>query len=151
MKLTHLLSASLLLLLACNSTEKKASVSEITSSEEKPKQQNSELAESMKRGQDIYTDFCVTCHLPNGKGVPNAFPPLAQSDYLMNKRKESIHAIKFGQSGEITVNGKIYNNVMAPLGLENREIADVMNYITNSWGNTNNTLITEQEVSKIDE
>ena len=40
---------------------------------------------------------------------------------------------------------------MAPLGLENDEIADVMNYITNSWGNSNATLITEQEVSEIEQ
>lgn len=105
----------------------------------------------MDRGEAIYSDFCITCHLPNGKGVPNTFPPLAKSDFLMNKRKESIRAIKFGQSGKITVNGKVYNNVMAPLGLDDQEIADVMNFITNSWGNTNNKLITEQEVSMIDE
>nr|WP_299336903.1 cytochrome c [uncultured Psychroserpens sp.] len=104
----------------------------------------------MERGKIIYTDFCVTCHLPNGKGVPKAFPPLAKSDYLMNNREESIKSIKYGQSGEITVNGEIYNNVMAPLGLEDDEIADVMNYITNSWGNSNDKLITEEEVSKIE-
>ena len=73
-----------------------------------------------------------------------------QSDYLMNKRHASIKAIKYGQSGKITVNGKHYNNVMASLGLEDAEIAHVMNYITNSWGNSNNKLITEEEVSKIE-
>ena len=40
---------------------------------------------------------------------------------------------------------------MTSLGLDNNEIADVMNYITNSWGNINSTLITEQEVSKIEQ
>jgi hypothetical protein len=39
---------------------------------------------------------------------------------------------------------------MSPLGLEDDEIADVMNYITNSWGNANDKLITESEVSKIE-
>nr|WP_298902230.1 cytochrome c [uncultured Psychroserpens sp.] len=105
----------------------------------------------MKRGKEIYSDFCISCHLPNGKGVLKAFPPLAKSDYLMTNREESIKSIKYGQSGEITVNGVKYNGVMTPLGLEDKEVADVMNYITNSWGNTNNKLITEKEVSEIEQ
>jgi mono/diheme cytochrome c family protein len=122
----------------------------VSISEEIINQQNPILKKSMARGNMIYTDFCISCHLPNGKGVPKVFPPLANSDYLMNNKFESIKAIKYGQSGEIIVNGETYNNVMSPLGLENDEIADVMNYITNSWGNSNEKLITEDEVSKIE-
>ena len=107
------------------------------------------LKESMERGKEIYTDFCVTCHLPNGKGVEKVYPPLAQSDYLLKNRLASIKAIKFGMQGEITVNGKKYNSVMAPLGLSDDEDADVMNYITNSWGNKDEKMVTEAEVSKI--
>lgn len=151
MRKTHLLISSILVLMACNSSEKKSATSNTIVADNIIKQQSKALVESVARGQEIYSDFCVTCHLPNGKGIPNAFPPLAQSDYLMNKREESIRAIKFGQSGKIIVNGKTYNNTMAPLGLDNHEIADVMNYITNSWGNSNNTLITEKEVSKIEQ
>ncbi|NRA92674.1 MAG: cytochrome c [Psychroserpens sp.] len=103
----------------------------------------------MERGKKLYASFCITCHSTNGKGVPNAFPPLAQSDYLMNKRSESIKAIKYGQSGEIVVNGKTYNMPMTPMGLSDDEIADVMNYITNTWGNENLKPITPEEVSKI--
>lgn len=111
--------------------------------------QEPKLQQSIKRGEIVYNDFCISCHLPDGKGVPKAFPPLADSDYLRNKRKESIHAIKFGMSGEITVNGEIYNGTMSPLGLSDEEIADVMNYTTNSWDNKNTKMITEEEVSKI--
>ena len=67
----------------------------------------------------------------------------------MNKRSESIKAIKYGQSGEIVVNGKTYNMPMTPMGLSDDEIADVMNYITNTWGNENLKPITPEEVSKI--
>ena len=108
------------------------------------------FTESIKRGAIIYEDFCVNCHLPNGKGVEKTFPPLAQSDYLMNNRIASTKAIKFGQKGEIIVNGITYNNIMAPLGLTDDEIADVMNYITNSWGNVNKKMITKAEVSSIE-
>lgn len=124
----------ILTLFSCNETEAK---------------QDPKLKESMQRGSVVYDDFCMTCHLPDGKGVPKAFPPLANSDYLKNKRQESISAIKYGMSGEITVNGQKYNSAMAPMGLSNEEVADVMNYITNSWGNENSKIITEAEVSKI--
>jgi mono/diheme cytochrome c family protein len=133
-------------LLGCNNTKKKEPISEFRTTEI---QQNPKLMESMVRGEDLYNNFCVTCHMPNGKGVPKTFPPLANSDYLMNHRSKSIKAIKYGLSGEITVNGETYNMAMTRLGLSNTEIADVMNYITNSWGNKNSILITEKEVSEI--
>lgn len=111
--------------------------------------QTDALKKSIERGHDIYTDFCMSCHLPNGKGVENIYPPLANSDYLLKKPEASLRAIKFGLQGDIIVNGKKYNGTMAPMGLTNAEIADVMNYITNSWGNKNNKPVTETEVSKI--
>ncbi|MDA9070090.1 cytochrome c [Algibacter sp.] len=111
--------------------------------------QTDPLKESIARGSEIYTDFCMSCHLPNGKGVEKVYPPLAKSDYLMKNREESIRGIKYGQNGEITVNGKTYNSIMAALGLSDDEVADVMNYATNSWGNINDKIVTEDEVSKI--
>ncbi len=111
--------------------------------------QTNPLTSSINRGKAIYNDFCMTCHLPNGEGVANVYPPLAKSDYLMKNREASIRGIKYGQQGEIIVNGKKYNSVMAALGLSDDEVADVMNYITNSWGNKNTKMITESEVSKI--
>ncbi|MGJ8592615.1 MAG: c-type cytochrome [Aquaticitalea sp.] len=112
-------------------------------------EQNPELKKSIERGTIVYEDFCMQCHLPNGKGVSKAFPPLDNSDYLMNKREESIMAIKYGLSGKIIVNGETYNTAMAALGLSDTEVADVMNYITNSWSNKNTKMITVEEVSKI--
>jgi mono/diheme cytochrome c family protein len=112
--------------------------------------QNSPLESSIARGQLIYEDFCVTCHLPNGEGVENVFPPLAKSDYLINNREASIKGIKYGQKGEIIVNGKTYDGYMAPMGLTDEEVADVMNFITNSWGNKYEKIVTEEEVSKIE-
>ena len=111
--------------------------------------QTNPLTSSMNRGKAIYIDFCMTCHLPNGEGVANVYPPLAKSDYLIKNREASIRGIKYGQQGEMIVNGKQYNSVMAALGLSDDEVADVMNYISNSWGNKNDKMITESEVSKI--
>ena len=111
--------------------------------------QDSNLEESMRGGNEIYYDFCVTCHMVQGEGVPKTFPPLAQSDYLMGNREESIRGIKYGQSGELIVNGETYNSVMAPMGLEDEEIADVMNFILNSWGNSSIDMVTTEEVASI--
>ena len=109
--------------------------------------QDRELEESIKRGGEIYSDFCITCHMANGEGVEKTFPPLAKSDFLLNKREESIRGVKYGQQGYILVNGVAYNNVMPPMGLEDEEIADVMNYILNSWGNKSENIVTTEEVS----
>ena len=111
--------------------------------------QDDELAASIKRGKIVYEDFCVTCHLPNGEGVENTFPPLAKSDYLIKNREASIRGVKYGQRGELEVNGVIYNNTMMPMGLADDEIADVMNYVYNSWGNKNSEMVRKEEVAGI--
>ncbi len=110
-------------------------------------EQDTPLKASMERGKDIYNDFCVNCHMSNGEGVAGTFPPLANSDFLLQKREESIRGIKYGQQGYILVNGEAYDNTMPPMGLEDEEIADVMNYILNSWGNKSDSIVTPEEVT----
>lgn len=110
-----------------------------------------DFIESMDRGIIVYEDFCMNCHLPNGEGVEKVTPPLALSDFLIRNRKQSIKVVKYGQSGEIIVNGKTYNGTMTAMGLSDKEIADVMNYITNSFGNSNSIMFTEDEVLKIEQ
>lgn len=111
--------------------------------------QDTKLKESIKRGEEVYQNMCVTCHLANGEGVPKVYPPLAKSDYLMKKREASIRAIKYGLKGEIEVNGITYKGMMLNSGLDDEEVADVMNYITNSWGNVNSKIITIKEVESV--
>lgn len=111
-------------------------------------QEKKSLQSSIADGKEIYQEFCITCHLANGKGSETV-PPLAGSDWLQTKRKESIHAVKFGQSGPIKVNGKNYNNTMPPMGLTDEEVADVMNYVMHSWGNKQRTQVTEREVAGV--
>lgn len=100
-------------------------------------------------GKEIYADFCIQCHGANGKGDGKNFPPLDGSDWLRKKRKQSIHAVKYGQSGEIIVNNTKFNSIMPPMGLSNKEVADVMNYIMQSWSNKPGKKVTESEVEKI--
>ena len=113
--------------------------------------QNKPLEQSIADGKEIYQDFCLQCHLDTGKGVSGVFPPLAQSDYLLNDINLSIKGIKYGMSGPITVNGEQYNGVMQNQGLDDVEIADVMNYVINSWGNKSKEVITPERVASITE
>ncbi len=111
--------------------------------------QNDDLTKSMAKGKDVYTDFCVTCHKPDGTGTPKFFPPLAKSDYLTNHREEAIRSVKYGQKGKITVNGIEYNGLMPNPGLSDEEVVDVMNYVLNSWGNKSKKMVTLEEVKSI--
>ncbi len=113
--------------------------------------QKKPLEQSITDGEEIYQDFCIQCHLETGEGVSGVFPPLAKSDYLVNNTKMSIRGLKFGMSGPIVVNGEEYNGVMQDQGLDDVEIADVMNYILNNWGNEFKGMITEEQVASINE
>lgn len=112
-------------------------------------QQQTPLQKSIAQGKEIYTDFCIQCHLANGKGNGSTFPPLDGSDWLKKKITQSIHAVKYGQKGEILVNQKKFNSIMPPMGLSDEEVANVMNYIQNSWSNKNSKMITAKEVALV--
>ena len=111
--------------------------------------QNDDLTKSVAKGKDVYTDFCVTCHKPDGTGTPKFFPPLAKADYLTQHRADAIRSVKLGQKGKITVNGIEYNGTMPNPGLSDEEVMDVMNYVMNSWGNKSKKLVTLDEVKNI--
>ena len=106
-------------------------------------------SESIKNGAELYRDFCYRCHGFNGEGQTDLIPPLKSSDYLLKNIDLSIAGLKYGLKGEIIVNGKSYNSYMAYQGLENDEIADIMNYILNEWGNNSEELITFERVEKV--
>ena len=109
--------------------------------------QNDSLSISIKKGKSLYEDFCVRCHMPNGKGQKGIIPPLAKSDFLFKHMEESIKALKYGGiDGEIIVNGIKYNSRMEKMGLYDDEIADIMNYTLNSWGNKYEKRIREKDV-----
>ena len=100
--------------------------------------QNDQLAKSIKRGQDVYSTNCFTCHQENGQGLEGTFPPLAKADFLTKDKdgKKAIGVVLNGQNGEITVNGKKYNVEMPSQNyLTDEQIADVLNYARNTWGN----------------
>lgn len=111
--------------------------------------QQTDLQKSMANGKEVYADFCMQCHQATGKGSGSSFPPLDGSDWLKNKRTESIRAVKYGQKGAIVVNGKKFNSMMPAMGLSDDEVADVMNYVMNSWSNKQTKMVTVSEVALV--
>lgn len=93
------------------------------------------LSERMERGQVIYNQTCMACHQTAGAGIPGVFPPLASSDYLNADVHRAIDVVKNGLKGEITVNGEIYNSMMPPQNISDEDVANVLTYIYNNWGN----------------
>jgi len=101
-------------------------------------------------GKSIYTTTCFACHQLNGEGMPGVFPPLAKSDFLNKNKEVAISAIINGLTGEVTVNGKTYNGIMPPQNLNNKQVAAVLTYIYNQWGNSGKK-VSEDEVAEIRE
>jgi mono/diheme cytochrome c family protein len=114
--------------------------------------QEKTLKASIENGQQIYLGNCMSCHMENGEGVEGAFPPLIKNEFVNGDVKRLAGIILKGQTGEITVNGKSYNMEMpAQAHLSDEEVADVANYIRNTWGNECKKAVTVSEVAKIRE
>ncbi|MFM8436966.1 MAG: c-type cytochrome [Candidatus Kapaibacterium sp.] len=108
------------------------------------------FAQDKAKGQKLYNEYCKTCHQETGKGLGSLYPPLAGSDYLKSKSKaDIIKAVTGGLKGEIVVNGKKFNGIMAPLPSKytDQDVADILTYVYGSWGN-NGTKITVADVKK---
>ncbi|PXX30571.1 dissimilatory nitrite reductase (NO-forming) copper type apoprotein [Arenibacter sp. ARW7G5Y1] len=94
------------------------------------------MEEKMEFGKATYMQTCFACHQAEGQGIANAFPPLAKSDYLNADVNRAIDIVLHGKTGEITVNGQKYNSVMTAQTLSDEEVANVLTYVYNSWGNS---------------
>ena len=104
----------------------------------------------MEKGKGVYMQTCFVCHLLNGEGIPAQIPPLAKSDFFAAMSNEdAIHNVIAGRTGEVVVNGKKYNGTMTPLNyLSDDQIANVLTYVRNSFGNEGKAF-TVEEVKKV--
>jgi nitrite reductase (NO-forming) len=102
----------------------------------------------MEKGKRVYTQVCFACHQPEGQGLPGVFPPLAKSDWLMADKTRAITSLIKGLSGPITVNGQTYNGVMPPSMLNDEQVASVLTYVRNAFGNSGD-IVTVDEVKKV--
>ena len=83
----------------------------------------------IEKGKRVYLQNCAMCHQPDGNGLPQVFPPLAHSDYLMADKARRLswcsRAVGTGHR-----NGHMYNGVMPPqVLLNNEQVADVLTFV----------------------
>lgn len=110
-----------------------------------------------KLGKEVFEreGHCMTCHQPNGKGLPKMYPPLAKSEWVTGDTERLIKIALHGMIGEITVNGQKYGMPGTPpmtpfkdLLSKDEEMAAVLTYVRNSFGNKASK-ITKDMVKKV--
>lgn len=111
-------------------------------------QQQIDLQNYMANGKDIYVAKCQNCHGENGEGLGELAPPLTDSVFLKNNKTRLACIIKNGLNESITIHGKEYKEKMPAFPeLANIDVAQVMVFITNSFGNKQG-FVHYNEVSK---
>jgi len=101
--------------------------------------------EQMKRGAAVYARTCIACHQPTGMGLPPVFPPIANAPIVVGNPELPIKFILQGLMGPITVGGTTYNSMMPPVvGVTDGDIADVLTYVRQSFGNQGNPVSADQ-------
>lgn len=98
-------------------------------------------------GAAVYQSHCQNCHGDKGQGLAALIPPLTDTAYLRKNRAVLPCALKLGVSGKITVSGKEFEGQMPATELSPIEIAEVLTYVTNSFGNKQG-LISDVEIEK---
>ncbi|MGK6353342.1 c-type cytochrome [Parapedobacter sp. DT-150] len=105
--------------------------------------------QTMVAGKAIYVKYCMACHQADGGGVPNLNPPLIKTTYVLDDKVRLIKIIVNGLDEEVEIDGEYYANPMPQLDiLTDQEIADVLTYVRNSFGNTASA-VTPAEVKKV--
>lgn len=92
--------------------------------------------ENLAPGAVLYTQYCSGCHQANGQGIEGLYPPLAESEWVVENKGRLIKVLMEGIYGPIEVKGKVYNQQMpAYRFLSDEQITDIINYIRQNFGN----------------
>jgi mono/diheme cytochrome c family protein len=98
--------------------------------------------ESMERGKKVYDQYCMSCHMQDGTGVPRLNPPLVKTSYVIGSKTTIIEIILKGFDAQVEIEGEYYQNTMAPHDfLTDEQIADVATYVRNSFGNKSSVVV----------
>ena len=98
------------------------------------------------KGKEVYDQNCLACHQIDGSGVPMLTPSLVNADYVKGDKVRLINVVLKGLQG-VEINGEMYDNPMPPLAhLSDEEIAAVLTYVRNNFGN-NASPIKKEEVA----
>ncbi len=103
-------------------------------------------ADLLKIGKRQYNNNCMACHQATGLGVAGQYPPLVKSDYVLGPERRLISVVLNGLEGPLTVQGCAFNGPMAVWGktMNDKQIAAVLTYIRQEWGNSAPPLSPEQ-------
>ena len=110
------------------------------------------LDRKVSSGEKVFAARCASCHQTNGLGITGQYPPLAGSKWVTSDPGLITNIILKGLKGEIVVKGEKYGTSaavnMAAVPINDREIANVVTYVRQAWGNEANEIF-EDEVSSI--
>lgn len=91
---------------------------------------------SLLKGKAVYTQYCLPCHQVDGGGVMNMNPPLIETTYVLGDKTQLINILLKGLNKPIVIDGDKYTNPMPAVNyLSDQQIADVLTYVRNSFGN----------------
>lgn len=111
------------------------------------------LHASYKRGYELYNhgEACASCHQANGDGLGVAFPPLNGSKWVTSDKELLAKIALHGVMGEMEVKGKKYVGAMPGFAFRtpNKDIADMLTYVRNAWGNKSGDGYTEKEIADL--
>src|ERR1700749_2305493 len=100
------------------------------------KKPHSSLALSIANGKKVYVQNCLTCHQADGSGVATMNPPLIKTTYVLGDKPTLIKIVLNGFNEDVQINGQTYSNTMTPHdSMTDQQIADVLTYVRNSFGN----------------
>lgn len=91
-------------------------------------------------GSSVYQSRCQNCHGAKGEGLQALIPPLNDQDFFKMHTDQLSCLIQNGMKGKITVNNKLFEGEMPAADLPSIQIAGVLTYITNSFGNKAGTV-----------
>jgi mono/diheme cytochrome c family protein len=97
-------------------------------------------------GMMVYQSKCQNCHGAKGEGLQSLLPPLTDSAYLKTNKSTLACGIKYGLKGRINIAQKQFEGEMPATDVTAVEIAEVLTYVTNSFGNKMG-VVTAQRVS----
>lgn len=97
----------------------------------------SPLEAQLALGESIYKEKCIVCHQADAKGIPGAFPPLANADYLLADPVRGVAQTLNGSNEQMIVNGIAYHAPMAPQVETKEEALAVINYVLKHFNSYN--------------
>lgn len=107
----------------------------------------------ISHGEKKFNQNCASCHQTSGQGAPGVYPPLVGAQWALGSEERVINLVLYGLNGEISVKGNTYNGNMTAFGnhpsfRNDRDIAAVVSYVRNAWGN-NASYVTAEQVEAV--